>query len=56
MKWLFDRLNEPSTWAGISGIVTPVVGVAAGVVNWQTAIMAALPAALAIFKAEAGKN
>lgn len=55
MRWLFERLNEPSTWAGISGVITPVVGVASGSLDWQTAIAVALPAALAIVKREASR-
>jgi hypothetical protein len=55
MRWLFDRLNEPSTWAGISGVVTPVIGVASGALDWQSAVSVALPAALAILMREKGR-
>lgn len=56
MNWLFQRLTEGSTWAGIAAIVTPVVGAAAGQVSWQAVAAAAIPAALAIATKEAGRK
>lgn len=56
MSWLFQRLSEGSTWAGIAAIVTPTVGALAGELSWQTVAMAAIPAALAIATKDAGRK
>lgn len=56
MKWLFERLSEGSTWAGLAAIVTPTVGAMAGQVSWQAVAAAAIPAAIAIATKDAGRK
>lgn len=30
MKWLFQRLSEPSTWAGLAGLLPAVLSMVSG--------------------------
>lgn len=51
MKWFFDRLAEPSTYAGIGAIAAPVAAAAQGSIPWAAAMPSAI-AALAVFMQE----
>lgn len=35
MKWLLERLREPSTWAGLAGLLPAVISVSSGPVSSQ---------------------
>jgi hypothetical protein len=56
MKWLYERSREPSTWAGVSGVATAVLGVASGNLDLQSGLAVGLPALLAMFAREGARR
>jgi hypothetical protein len=55
MKYLIDRLKEPSTWAGLS-VLTALLGVPMEHVNAVHGVVAAALGAVAIFKPDLVKG
>lgn len=53
MKWLLNRLSEPSTWAAVGTIVTTVTGALYHGVPASAAIATAIPAVLGVVIPEA---
>lgn len=53
MKAIFDRLKEPSTWAGL-GTIAMLVGVPVAHVDAVNGVVAAVCAAVAVFSKEKG--
>ncbi|WP_177313074.1 hypothetical protein [Burkholderia ubonensis] len=51
MNWIFERIREPSTWAGLAGLAT-TVGANPTKVNAVTAVVSAVLSALAVFLPE----
>ncbi len=53
MTWLKNRLSEPSTWAGLAGLIPMAAGLIAGPVTPQ-AIGGLVAALAAVFMREKG--